>query len=134
MILYIREEATGKKITSPKEVFETIKEIAQADQEGGWLLGFDSENKEFFRGCIFLGGLNYAGIDMKILFKRVLVSGSAAFIFIHNHPSGSLKPSSEDLHLTEKIKEGAKLLELSFLDHIIIGGKGFISMKEEGLL
>lgn len=134
MILFIKEEALGIKITSAREVFETLKDIGKADQEMSWLLGFDADNKEIFRGCIFTGGLSSTIVDLRILFKRVLVAGCAAFIFIHNHPSGSLSPSPQDREITQKIKQAADLLDVKFLDHIIIGGSAFASFTELGLL
>lgn len=134
MILYVKEEALGIKIRSAQEVFETLKDLGKADQETGWLLGFDTNNKEIFRGCIFTGGLNFAMVDLKILFKRVLVAGCYSFIFVHNHPSGSTLASAQDQELTKKIKQAADLLEIKFLDHIIIGGESFTSLAELGIL
>ena len=132
MKLYVKEKVTGLKITSARDVFDTIKELGKIDQESVWVIGYDSGNKEVFRGCIFLGGLNSAIIDLKILFKRVLVAGCASFILIHNHPSGEIKPSLEDKKVTEKIKQAAQLLEINFLDHIIIGEDSFFSFMEDG--
>lgn len=134
MKLYVKEKVTGLKIKSAKDVFETIKELGKTDQESVWVVGYDSGNKEIFRGCIFLGGLNSAIVDLKILFKRVLVAGCASFILIHNHPSGELNPSFEDKTLTEKIKQAAQLLQVNFLDHIIIGDDEFFSFMEDGSL
>ena len=134
MKLYVKEKVTGLKIKSARDVFDTIKELGKTDQESVWIIGYDSGNKEIFRGCIFLGGLNSAMVDLKILFKRVLVAGCASFILIHNHPSGDPKPSLEDKTLTEKIKQAAKILETTFLDHIIIGEDEFYSFMEDGAL
>ena len=134
MKLYIKEKASGERINKPEQVFEILKNIGSADQESVWLIGLNTANKEIFRDCIFLGGLNSAAVDPKIFFRRLLNSGCCSFIMAHNHPSGSLNPSPEDVKLTEQLKQGAKILDLEFLDHLIIGENHFYSMKEAGTL
>lgn len=82
------------------------------------------------------GGQSGTVADPKIIFQAALLSHSAGIIIAHNHPSGNLKPSQEDITLTNKIKEGAKLLEIQLLDHVIVTpehGK-YYSFADEGLL
>ena len=131
---YIKEEATGKQITSAEEVYETLKEIGKADQETFWLIGYSGGNKEIYRECIFMGGLNCASVDLKIIFKRLLNRGCNSFMVAHNHPSDNPNPSPEDKEITGKIKEAAKILDITFLDHLVIAGNGFMSFKNLGLL
>ena len=71
---------------------------------------------------------------MKILFKRVLTHGASAFCVAHNHPSESIEPSKEDIEVTRKIDLASKVLDLLFLDHLIIGESGYYSFKANGHL
>ena len=58
---------------------------------------------------------------------------AAAIVIAHNHPSGDPSPSAEDIHVTKTLKEAGKLLDIELLDHIVIGGARYVSMKERGL-
>ena len=74
------------------------------------------------------GGTNYCMIDPKTIFKSALLSNASKIILVHNHPSGDIKPSQEDLKLTERIKQVCELVEIQLLDHIIIGDEDFKSI------
>lgn len=81
------------------------------------------------------GGLVGTLVDIRILFAVVLKSLSVGIILTHNHPSGTLKASTADRNITNKIKEAAKLFDVSVLDHIIITPNGdYYSLADEGLL
>ncbi|MFM7316105.1 MAG: JAB domain-containing protein [bacterium] len=80
------------------------------------------------------GGLNSATIDCRLLFGILLSTASASFILAHNHPSGKPTPSVEDIRLTRMVHEGASLLRLRFLDHIIVTRNSHHSMCENGEL
>ena len=80
------------------------------------------------------GGINGTIADPKIILGSAVKAGAYAIILAHNHPSGHLKPSQPDVNLTARIKEGAKLLEISLLDHIIVTSEDYLSFAYEGLL
>ena len=81
------------------------------------------------------GGLTSTVVDSRIIFKKALeLSGVTQLIVAHNHPSGNLTPSEPDKRLTEKIKEGGKLLDLKLLDHLILASNQFFSFADNGLL
>lgn len=128
---YVKEEATIK-ISDPESIYQEFKDLSHADQESMWVVGLNSANGIILKECLFLGGLNYSIVDPKLLFRRLLKAGCISFIIIHNHPAGSIKPSEEDNHVTRKIKDISKIIEIAFLDHIIIGEKGYYSYKTYG--
>ena len=78
------------------------------------------------------GGLNNASIDPRLLFGILLSSASPSFILAHNHPSGYSSPSQEDIRFTKQISDGAALLGLRFLDHIVVTRTDHYSMCENG--
>jgi DNA repair protein RadC len=80
------------------------------------------------------GGLNFASVDPKLVFGPALQTASSAILIAHNHPSGNLEPSAHDLELTRVLKEGARLLQIRLLDHIILTREGAMSFEERGLL
>ena len=135
VIFYVKERTVvGAKRGSPKEVYKSFKPLADADQESFWIVCYNRINRELCRKCLFLGGVNEATVDLKIVFKRILMSGASGWIAIHNHPTGSLYPSEEDIFLTNSLREASKLLNLDFLDHIIIPEDGYFSFMECELL
>ena len=81
------------------------------------------------------GGITGVYVDLRILFAVVLKSLSVGIILCHNHPSGTLKPSSADKEITKKIKKAAALFDIKVLDHIIITpNEGYYSFKDENIL
>lgn len=82
---------------------------------------------------ISTGGVSGTVVDPKLVFTAALKANAVAIILAHNHPSGNLKPSLADERITRKLKEGASLLEIEILDHMIISSDGY-SFNDQGLL
>lgn len=80
------------------------------------------------------GGITGTVADPRIILRKALEEDAVNIILCHNHPSGSLKPSRADEQLTAKIKDAARLLDISVLDHIIVSDGGYYSFADEGLL
>lgn len=80
------------------------------------------------------GGITGTVADPRIILKKALEENAVSIILCHNHPSGSLKPSGEDISLTQKIKEAARFLDIRVLDHIIVSEEGYYSFAEDGIL
>lgn len=104
------------------------------NQENFILLCLDSCNQVLKKKILFKGGISQCSIDLRLIFNEVLRTNRCSkFIVAHNHPTGNLQPSKPDLILTKRIKEGAELLSLSFLDHIIFSKLKYFSFQEENL-
>ena len=80
------------------------------------------------------GGVSGTIVDIKLLLASALKANASSLIVAHNHPSGNLNPSECDKRLTRKIKEGAKLLDISLLDHLILTKNSYYSFIEKGEL
>ena len=80
------------------------------------------------------GGINGCVMDPRVIFQTALKANASAIIIAHNHPSGNLTPSQADLQLTKNLRTSGKLLEISVLDHLIIGDDAFYSFADEGLM
>ncbi|WP_113638918.1 JAB domain-containing protein, partial [Nubsella zeaxanthinifaciens] len=80
------------------------------------------------------GGGGSTVMDSKVIFTIALKATATSLILAHNHPSGNLRPSSQDITVTEKLVKVAKLLEMDIHDHLIISENAYFSMAEEGMI
>ena len=80
------------------------------------------------------GGLSGTVADPKVIFVAALKCCASGIVLAHNHPSGELDPSREDIEITKKLKAGAELLDLKVLDHLIISKYSFYSFADEGMM
>lgn len=83
---------------------------------------------------VSMGGTTSTPIDAKVIFSGALLANAQCIVLCHNHPSGNLNPSIQDNSITKKLVEGAKLLDLRIMDHIIIASSGHYSYSDEGKL
>ena len=93
----------------------------------------DTRNHVLGTPTVYQGSLNTSVVRIGELFRYALKANAAAFIVVHNHPSGDPAPSPEDVHVTRQLVEAGDLLDIAVLDHIIIGRQRFVSLKERGL-
>lgn len=91
-------------------------------------------NRVTYKRCISQGGTAATVVDVKLLLKRAIDCLAEGIILVHNHPSGNARPSGEDDGLTRRIKDGAKLLGINVLDHVIIARDKSYSYADEGKL
>ncbi len=94
-------------------------------------LHLDSKNHLICLDLVSIGSLSASIVHPREVFKSALLSSAAAILLIHNHPSGDTSPSVEDIDITTRLKKGADLLGIRFLDHVIIGND-YCSMTERG--
>jgi DNA repair protein RadC len=123
------------KITASRDVYELLKsDLLDIPHEEFWILLLNRANRVTKKIQISQGGVAGTVADPKIIFKLALENLTSGIILAHNHPSGNLTASQADINLTSKLKEGAKLLEMQVLDHVIIAGQKYFSFADEGLL
>lgn len=124
-----------KKITSSKDAYEILQTVlSDVYHEEFWILLLNRANQVTSKVCISEGGTSATVVDPKKIFKTALENNAVAIVLGHNHPSGNLKPSEEDIKITKKIIEAGKFLEISVLDHLIIGENAYFSFADEGLM
>jgi DNA repair protein RadC len=123
------------KINGSKDAYELVKgDLMDLPHEEFWVIMLNRANRLLKKHQISLGGVHGTVADPKIIFKTALESLASGIIVAHNHPSGNLTPSQQDIDLTKKLKEAGKLLEIQLLDHVIIAGKNYYSFADEGLM
>ena len=135
MKLYIKEKCGfNYYTTSPEQVFDGFKDLANADQESLWILGLNTKNRVQCKEMVSLGSLDTAVVYPRVIFKRLLMTDSSSVIMVHNHPSGIPEPSADDIRLTTTIKDGCKIMDVKLLDHLVIGEGRYFSFREINLL
>ncbi len=118
-------------LRSPEEVFQYASDIARLKKEHFRGLYLDTRNKLLKDEIISIGTLNTSLAYPRDVFSPALENHAAAVILIHNHPSGDPSPSKDDIELTKRIYQASKILEIDFLDHVIIGDERYVSLKEK---
>ncbi|NLB92019.1 MAG: DNA repair protein RadC [Bacteroidales bacterium] len=124
-----------KKITGSKDAADFFMPLlSDLNHEEFWIMLLDRGNKIKDHFMISQGGITGTVIDVRIILKRALDNGAVSMILCHNHPSGTMRASDADLKITKKIKQAAQVMDISLLDHIIVGQNSYYSFADEGLL
>lgn len=120
-------------IRSPRDVASfMMEELRYLQQEHFVVLFLNTKNRVTGRETLSIGSLNAAIVHPREVFRAAVRRSAASIICVHNHPSGDPTPSAEDLQLTERLAEAGRILGIELLDHVIIGDRQFISLKERG--
>ncbi|WP_179295575.1 RadC family protein [Bacillus sp. FJAT-45350] len=122
-------------IRSPEDVSRYVMEDMRfLTQEHFVCLYLNTKNHVLHKETIFVGSLNASIVHPREVFKEAFRRSAASIICLHNHPSGDPSPSSEDIEVTKRLRESGKILGIELLDHVIIGDRKFISLKEYGAI
>ena len=127
-------ESQNIKITTPKDIYEELRAYRKKQQEYFIALYLDGANCLLETKVITIGTLNQSLVHPREVFSDAIEKRCASIIVAHNHPSGILEASSEDLEVTQRLKQSGKILGIELLDHIIFTSEAFVSLKEEGVL
>ncbi len=121
-------------VHSPKDAADLVMyEMSGLIQENLWVLLLDTRNRLIDTDHLYQGSLNSSTVRVAEVFRKAVQNNAAAIIVVHNHPSGDPTPSPEDVALTKTLFETGKMLDIQLLDHLVIGGHSFISLKERHL-
>lgn len=124
---------TKPKIKCAQDAYDIIKpDLLDLQQEEFWLILLNRAHYVIRKQPISMGGVASTIVDPKIIFKKALEVSASNIILVHNHPSGNLTPSEQDLRLTKKLKEGGEMLEIPVLDHLIFTDHGYYSFSDNG--
>ncbi|MBM7597809.1 DNA repair protein RadC [Virgibacillus halotolerans] len=122
-------------IRSPEDGADYImEEMRSLNQEHFVVLFLNTKNQIIHRQTIFIGSLNASIVHPREVYREAVKRSAASIIVAHNHPSGDPSPSQEDIHVTRRLVESGKMIGIEVLDHLIIGDRKFVSLKEKGYL
>lgn len=126
---------SNKKITSPNDIAEIFIPLLKDEvKEVFIVVCLNSSNKIIKFEKISVGNLNSSVVHPREVFKVAIENNSASIVLIHNHPSGNIEPSNEDIRVTKSMVEAGKIMEIQIIDHIIIAGNNFTSMVEKRVI
>ncbi len=134
-----KEESLRKNntaiIKSPKDLYPLLKEkIINFHKEYFMVVSLDNRNKIISIDVVSIGTLNSSLIHPRETFETAIKNHAAGIIICHNHPSGELEPSEEDLLVTRNLTKAGRLLMISVIDHLIITKDSYISFKERKII
>ncbi len=124
-----------RKITGSKDAADFFQPIlGDLNHEEFWIMLLNRGNKIIDTFMISQGGISGTVIDVRLILKNALEKLASSIILCHNHPSGTMQASDADLKITRKINNAANIMDISVLDHIIIGHNKYLSLADEGML
>jgi DNA repair protein RadC len=122
----------GTKISSPAEVLPLISHFADRKQEHFICLSLNGANEVITSRVVSVGLVNKTQVHPREVFADPITDRASSIIVAHNHPSGTLAPSREDIEITKQLKSAGETLGIRLLDHIIFNHKGYFSFQENG--
>lgn len=121
-------------IHSPEDAADLLKyDMSALEQEELRVILLDTRNRVLAIETLYRGSLNSSQVRVGELFREAIRRNAAAVIVAHNHPSGDPTPSPDDVVVTRAMIQAGKLLDIEVLDHLVIGGQKYVSLKERGL-
>lgn len=121
-------------IQKPADAADLVKlEMSGLAQENLWVMVLDTRNRLLYTEHLYIGSVNASSVRVGEVFRAAIERNGASIIVLHNHPSGDPSPSPEDIALTRALIQAGKLLDIELLDHLVIGGNNWVSLKDRGL-
>ena len=132
---------TKEAITNPEQVAKIFETIQKAEneidrmKEKCWVVGLNTRNFIVYVELVSIGTLNASLVHPREVFRFAIMKAVSGIIVVHNHPSGDMNPSDDDLSLTRRLCDAGKILGIDLHDHIIIAdGSGYTSLKGNGII
>ena len=134
--LYKRSMSTEcRKISESTDIYNIMQEkVADLNHEEFWLITMNQAAKVISRRRISAGGIDQTTVDVRQIMKYAIQDNATQIAVVHNHPSGNLKPSNEDINVTNKIKKAGETMNIRLVDHVIISKENYYSFHDQGLI
>ena len=125
-----RMESTALKVRRPKDILPLLHEVRSKKQEHFVVVTLNGNHEVLHNRTITVGLANYCQVHPREVFADALQDRATSVVLAHNHPSGNLEPSREDLDVTTRLINAGKILGITVLDHVIISKRGLRSLRE----
>ena len=123
------------KVQSSTDAYNYLKPyLMDLDHEQFWVLFLNRANQIIKPEMVSAGGVSGTVVDAKLVFKKALEALASNIILVHNHPSGNLRPSEQDIKLTKKLMTAGQTLDIPVLDHIIFTDDGYFSFSDNAMM
>jgi len=133
----VRDRGTKKPVVveNPKEIYKIVKdEIQRWDRERFLAVLLDARNGVIGIDEVACGSVNASLVHPREMFKAAILANAVSVVVIHNHPSGDVEPSEDDIEITRRLVEAGKILGIEVIDHLIVSKEGYYSFKEKELI
>ncbi len=131
---YFEPAGTCIKVTRPEDILPLVAGLKEKRQEHFVCLTLNGAGEILGNRVITVGLLNHSLVHPREVFADAITDRAASIICVHNHPSGSLEPSSQDIAITSQLRDAGSVVGIQLIDHIIVSKNGYLSMRERGLL
>lgn len=131
---YYCRNPDARRISVPADVLPVVDDLRGQRQEHFICLTLNGAGEMLAKRTITIGLLNHSLVHPREVFADAITDRAASVICVHNHPSGTLEPSPQDIAITSQLRDAGATLGIQLLDHIIVTKGGFTSLKERGLL
>lgn len=129
------EPVKRDKITSSNDAFIVLYPLlADLNHEETWALLLDRSNKVVSTLQVSRGGISGTVVDIRLILREAINHFASSIVLGHNHPSGNCTPSAQDTAISKKLKEAAKWMDITLLDHIIVCGETYYSFADNGII
>jgi len=126
--------AEEPRVGTPAEAYALVRDLKGARKEHLVALYLDAQNRLLLKETVSIGSLNTTRTHPREVLQPAVVHAALAFVLVHNHPSGSLDPSRDDVEFTRTMQRAGELMGISLYDHLIVSRRGYVSLKERGLM
>ncbi|MDN7024804.1 JAB domain-containing protein [Methanoculleus sp. FWC-SCC1] len=131
---FIDSDPRGHRIASPTDVLSLVTDLVDRRQEHFVCITLNGAGEVITRRTVTVGLLNQSLVHPREVFADAITDRAASVVLVHNHPSGNLEPSQQDIAITRQLSEAGSILGIRVLDHLIVSRKGYVSLKEIGHL
>jgi DNA repair protein RadC len=128
------ERNAARCITTPQDVLPMVDDLRGHRQEHFVCIWLNGAGELLGKRVITVGLVNHSLVHPREVYAEAITDRAASIICVHNHPSGSLEPSSQDIAITQQLRDAGTTLGIPLLDHIIVTKKGYCSLKEKGII
>jgi DNA repair protein RadC len=131
----LSEPVEKPKILASKDVFEIFyQKMADIPHEEFWMLLLNRANKIIAQVRLTQGGTGQTVVEIPHVLKTAIDKLASGIIVCHNHPSGNIQPSEQDIKITQKLSAACKIVDIALLDHLIVGNNTYYSFADNGLI
>ena len=128
-------EVDRPAISGPEDVANLVlADMAFFNQEHFRVMLLNTRNRVLSTEELYVGNVGSAVIRPSEVFREAISANAPSVIVVHNHPSGDPTPSTDDVQVTKTLAEAGKLLDIALLDHVVVAERGWVSLKERGLM
>lgn len=122
-----------KQIHNSSDIYEIMLPVLRdIGHEEFWVLMLNNNSRLLKKIRMSSGGLTQTSVDLRMVLKEAILAEATCLIVCHNHPSGTLRPSKDDIQLTERLKQASQTMNIRLIDHVIVTDGNYYSFADNG--